>query len=53
MRNYLDRFVSPIELDATPFVACFLGMLLVASMTIGAQILRAAHAPPSQALRDE
>jgi hypothetical protein len=53
MRNYLDRFASPIELDARPFVACFLGMLLVASMTVGAQILRAAYARPSESLRHE
>jgi putative ABC transport system permease protein len=53
MRNYLDRFASPIELDATPFAACFLGMLCVASLTVGAQILRAAHARPSESLRHE
>lgn len=53
MRNYLDRFASPIELNATLFVACLLGMLIVASVTVGAQILRAAHARPSEALRHE
>jgi putative ABC transport system permease protein len=53
MRNYLDRFASPIEMDARLFVGCLLGMLIVASMTVGAQILRAAHARPSEALRHE
>jgi putative ABC transport system permease protein len=53
MRNYLDRFASPIELDITLFVTCLLGMLLIASMTVGAQILRAARTRPSEALRHE
>jgi putative ABC transport system permease protein len=53
MRGYLDRFARPIELDITLFVACFLGMLLLASLTIGAQILRAARTRPSAALRHE
>jgi hypothetical protein len=52
-KNYLDRFASPIELDATLFVTCFLGMLCVALLTVGAQILRAAHARPSDSLRHE
>jgi putative ABC transport system permease protein len=53
MQNYLDRFASPIELDAPLFIACLLGMLCVASMTVGAQILRAAHARPTESLRHE
>jgi putative ABC transport system permease protein len=53
MQSYLDRFARPIELDITLFVACFLGMLLLASLTIGAQILRAARTRPSAALRHE
>ena len=53
MRSYLDRFASPIELDFTLFAACFVGMLLVASVTVGGQVLYAARARPTEALRHE
>jgi hypothetical protein len=53
MRSYLDRFTRPIELDFRLFVACFLGMLLIASMAVGTQILRGARTRPSQVLRHE
>jgi putative ABC transport system permease protein len=53
MRNYLDRFANPIDMNSTLFVACFLGMLVVASLTVGAPILNAARARPSAALRHE
>jgi putative ABC transport system permease protein len=53
MRNYLDRFANPIDMNSTLFVACFLGMLVVASLTVGAPILNAARARPSEALRHE
>src|SRR4051812_35474045 len=41
MRLYLDRFVSPIELNALPFIAGLLAMLSIAWLAVGAQILRA------------
>jgi putative ABC transport system permease protein len=53
MRNYLNRFTSPINLDVTVFATCLLGMLLVASLTVGAQIIAAARLRPSAALRHE
>jgi putative ABC transport system permease protein len=53
MRNYLDRFANPIDMNGTLFVACFLGLLVVASLTVGAPILNAARARPSEALRHE
>jgi putative ABC transport system permease protein len=53
MRNYLDRFASPIEPDARLFVGCFLAMLLLAALTVGAQTLHAARARPTDALRHE
>lgn len=53
MQTYLDRFAKPIEMNFTLFVACFLGMLAVASLTVGGQILRAARARPTDGLRHE
>jgi putative ABC transport system permease protein len=53
MRGYLDRFARPIELNITLFCSCLLGMLLIASLTVGAPILRAARTRPSAALRHE
>jgi putative ABC transport system permease protein len=53
MRNYLDRFASPIELDARLFVGCLLAMLLLATLTVGAQALHAARSRPTEALRHE
>ena len=53
MRLYLDRFVSPIELNAFPFVAGLLAMLSIGWLAVGAQTLRAARTIPAQALRQE
>lgn len=53
MQQYLDRFASPIVLDLSLFMRCLLGMLLIALLTVGAQILRAARLRPSEALRHE
>jgi putative ABC transport system permease protein len=53
MQTYLDRFSKPIDMNVTLFVACFLGMLVIASLTVGGQILRAARARPSEGLRHE
>jgi putative ABC transport system permease protein len=53
MRRYLDGFLSPVELDVAPFAACLLAMLLIASVAVGAQTLRAARATPAQVLRNE
>ena len=53
MRLYLDRFVSPIELNAFPFLAALLAMLSIGWLAVGAQTLRAARTIPAQALRQE
>ena len=53
MRLYLDRFVSPIDLNALPFIAGFLIMLAIAWVAVGAQTLRAARTVPARALRQE
>jgi putative ABC transport system permease protein len=53
MRLYLDRFVSPIELNAAPFVAGLLAMLSIGWLAVSAQTLRAARTIPAQALRQE
>ncbi len=53
MRRYLDGFLSPVELNAAPFVACLLVMLLIAAIAVGAQTLRAARTIPAQVLRNE
>ena len=53
MRLYLERFVSPIELNAFPFIAGLLAMLSIGWLAVGAQTLRAARTIPAQALRQE
>jgi putative ABC transport system permease protein len=53
MRLYLDRFVSPIELNAVPFVAGLVAMLATAWLAVGAQTLRAARTMPAHVLRQE
>jgi putative ABC transport system permease protein len=53
MRLYLDRFVSPIELNALPFVAGLVAMLSIGWLAVGAQTLRAARTVPARALRQE
>jgi putative ABC transport system permease protein len=53
MRLYLDRFVSPIGLDAFPFVAGLVALLAVAWLAVGAQTLRAARTIPARVLRQE
>jgi hypothetical protein len=45
MRLYLDRFVSPIELNAAPFVAGLLAMLSIGSRGRRADAARGAHHP--------
>jgi putative ABC transport system permease protein len=53
MRLYLDRFVTPIQLNAFPFVACLLAMLSIGWLAVGAQTLRAARTRPASVLRQE
>jgi putative ABC transport system permease protein len=53
MRLYLDQFVSPIELNAFPFIAGLLAMLSIGWLAVGAQTLRAARTKPARALRQE
>jgi hypothetical protein len=53
MRGYLDRIARPIELDVTLFVACFVGRLLVASLTVSGPTLQAARARATETLRHE
>jgi hypothetical protein len=52
-QTYFDRFPKPIDMNVTLVVASFLGMLAIASLTVGGQILRAARARPSDGLRHE
>jgi putative ABC transport system permease protein len=53
MRRYLDGFLSPVELNVAPFVACLLVMLLIAGIAVGSQTLRASRTTPAQVLRHE
>jgi hypothetical protein len=53
MRLYLDRFASPIELNAVPFFICLLVMLSIGWLAVGTQTLRAARTRPASALRQE
>ena len=53
MRLYLDRFVSPIELNAVPFIAGLLAMLSIAWLAVGTHTLRAARTIPARVLRQE
>ena len=53
MRLYLDRFVSPIELDAIPFIGSLVAMLAIGWLAVGAQTVRAARTVPARALRHE
>ena len=53
MRLYLERFVSPIELNALPFIAGLLAMLSIGWLAVGAQTLRAARTIPARVLRQE
>ena len=53
MRLYLDRFVSPIELNALPFIAGLLAMLSIAWLAVGTHTLRAARTIPARVLRQE
>jgi putative ABC transport system permease protein len=53
MRLYLDRFVSPIELNALPFIGGLLAMLSIAWLAVGAHTMRAARTIPARVLRQE
>jgi putative ABC transport system permease protein len=53
MRLYLDRFVSPIEPRAFPFIASLLVMLSIAWLAVGGQTVRAARTTPARVLRSE
>lgn len=53
MQSYLARFAKPIDMNVALFLACFLGLLAVAVLTVGGQILRAARARPSEGIRHE
>jgi hypothetical protein len=45
--------VSPIELNAVPFIAGLLAMLSIAWLAVGTHTLRAARTIPARVLRQE
>ena len=53
VRHYLDRYVSPVQLDAVPFVAGSALVVAIAWLAVGAQTLRAARTAPANVLRHE
>jgi putative ABC transport system permease protein len=53
LRYYLDRYVSPVRLDAVPFLAGSLIVVSIAWLAVGAQTLRAARTAPADVLRHE
>ena len=53
VRHYLDRYVSPVQLDAVPFVAGSALVVAIAWLAMGAQTLRAARTAPANVLRHE
>jgi putative ABC transport system permease protein len=52
-RAYLGVFIRPIELNAVPFVACFVFTLAIAWVAVGGQAWRAAARKPADVLRSE
>jgi putative ABC transport system permease protein len=52
-RTYLGLFVTPVALTSNPFVSSLLVTLLVATVVVAHQVLRAVRVSPAALLRDE